>query len=104
MIARVCHGWTTPANADTYENLLRTQIFPGIFAKNVDGFRKIELFRRDLGAEVEFMTVMWFDGLDAVKSFVGEDHEIAYVPAAARAVLARFDPRAQHYEIREQRG
>ncbi len=84
--------------------LLKTEIFPGIFAKSLRGFRKIELFRRELGGEVEFMTVMWFDGLDAVKSFVGEDHEIAYVPAAARAVLARFDPRAQHYEIREQRG
>jgi hypothetical protein len=103
MIARVWHGWTTPANADDYEALLRTEIFPGILAKQLGGFQKIELFRRDQGTEVEFMTVMWFDSLAAVKTFVGEDHEIAYVPAAARAVLARFDARAQHYEVREER-
>ena len=48
MIARVWHGWTTPENADIYENLLKTAIFPGIFAKNVAGFDRLELFRRDL--------------------------------------------------------
>jgi len=47
MIARVWHGWTAPDDADRYENLLRAEIFPGIFAKSVAGFRKIELFRRD---------------------------------------------------------
>jgi heme-degrading monooxygenase HmoA len=103
MIARVWHGWTTPENADTYENLLKAEIFPGILAKGVDGFQKIELFRRDLGAEIEFMTVMWFRDLAAVKAFAGEDHEAAYVPQKARAVLARFDARSQHYEVRERR-
>ena len=100
MITRVWHGWTTPENADVYENLLRTEIFRGIFEKNIPGFQRIELFRRKVGDEVEFMTVMWFTGLEAVKAFVGEDYEAAYVPAAARAVLKRFDARSQHYEAK----
>jgi heme-degrading monooxygenase HmoA len=103
MIARVWHGWTSRENADAYETLLKTEIFPGILAKGVDGFQKIELFRRDLGAEIEFMTVMWFRDLAAVKAFAGENYEAAYVPARARAVLARFDQSSQHYEIRERR-
>ncbi len=103
MIARVWHGWTSPGNADAYETLLKTEIFPGILAKGVDGFEKIELFRRDLGTEVEFMTVMWFRDLRADKAYAGEDHEAAYVPAKARAVLARFDLRSRHYELRERR-
>ena len=103
MIARIWHGWTTSENADPYESLLKTEIFPGILAKGVDGFQRIELFRRDLGAESEFMTVMWFRDLASVKAFAGEDHEAAYVPAKARAVLARFDTRSQHYEVRERR-
>ena len=103
MIARVWHGWTSPENADAYEALLKTEIFPGILAKEVAGFERIELFRRDAGREVEFMTIMWFDSLDAVKAFAGEDHEAAYVPDKARALLARFDARSQHYEIRETR-
>ena len=103
MIARVWHGWTTPQNADAYETLLKAEVFPGIAAKGVAGYRGIELLRRPAGDEVEFVTIMWFDSLAAVKAFAGEDHESAYVPAKARAVLARFDDRSQHYEIRDSR-
>ncbi|MEZ4588099.1 MAG: hypothetical protein R2909_17110 [Gemmatimonadales bacterium] len=103
MIVRIWHGWTTPANADTYERLLNEEIFPGIEAKNVAGYRGIQLLRRVVGDEVEFVTVMRFDSLDAVRAFAGEDHETAYVPQKARAVLARFDARSQHYEVRADR-
>jgi hypothetical protein len=61
---------------------------------------------RRIPAEVEFATIMWFDNLDAVKAF-GGDHEMAHVPAAARAMLSRFDERVAHYEVfdrREQKG
>lgn len=100
MIARIWHGWTTHANADAYERLLRTVIFPGIAAKRIAGYRGIELLRRSTDDEVEFITLMRFDDLESVKAFVGEDYEVAYVPAAAREVLQRFDERSQHYEVR----
>ena len=102
MIGRVWHGWTSAKNADAYEALLNSEIFPSIFAKNIPGFKRIELFRSDLGGDVEFMTIMWFTSWEAVKAFAGEDHETAYVPASARALLTRFDERSQHYEIRTQ--
>jgi antibiotic biosynthesis monooxygenase (ABM) superfamily enzyme len=101
MIARLWHGWTTPENADIYENLLRAEIFPGIAAKGVAGYRGIRLLRRASGEEIEFITMMLFDSWDAVKQFAGEDYERAYFPPKAREVLARFDERSQHYEIRE---
>ena len=101
MVSRIWHGWTTPKNADTYENLLKTEIFPGIASKNVSGYRGIQLFRRPWGDEVEFITVMWFESWDAVKQFAGEDYEKAYVPPKARKVLSRFDDSSQHYEIKE---
>ena len=101
MIARLWHGWTTLANADIYENLLKTEIFPGIAAKEVDGYRSIRLLRRTSGEEIEFITMMLFDSWEAVKQFAGEDYERAYVPTIAREVLAGFDERSQHYEIRE---
>ncbi len=100
MISRIWHGWTTPANADTYEALLKSEIFVGIQGRQIPGYRGIQLFRRDLGTEVEFITVMWFDSLDAVRVFAGEDYEVAVVPPAARAVLSHFDARSQHYEVR----
>jgi heme-degrading monooxygenase HmoA len=101
MIARLWHGWTTLENADIYENLLKTEIFPSIAAKGVAGYRGIRLLRRDHDEEIEFITMMEFDSWEAVKQFSGEDYERAYVPLKAREVLARFDERSQHYEIRE---
>jgi len=103
MIGRFWHGWTEPGNADAYERLLKSEIFPGILARNVDGFLRIELFRRPLEGQVEFITVMWFTSLDAVKAFAGENWEVAVVPPEARALLVRFDDRSQHYEVRDRR-
>jgi antibiotic biosynthesis monooxygenase (ABM) superfamily enzyme len=101
MIARLWHGWTTPENAEIYENLLKTEIFTGIAAKNVAGYRGIRLMRRMHENEVEFITMMEFDSWEAVKQFAGEDYERAYVPPKAREVLAHFDERSQPYELRE---
>ncbi|MGZ4975482.1 MAG: antibiotic biosynthesis monooxygenase [Limisphaerales bacterium] len=101
MISRVWHGYTTLANADTYENLLKEEIFVGIRNRNIAGFHENQLFRRKLGKEVEFITVMWFDSLEAVRTFAGEDYELAVVPPKARVVLSRCDQRSQHYEVRE---
>jgi heme-degrading monooxygenase HmoA len=101
MISRIWHGYTTPQKADIYERLLKEEIFIGIRNRKIDGFREIQLFRRDLDNEVEFITVMWFDSLAAIRTFAGDDHEVAVVPPKARAVLSRFDERSQHYEVRE---
>ena len=53
--------------------------------------------------EVEFITLMEFDSLDAIKAFVGEDITASYAPDKAREVLAHWDSHSQHYEVREQR-
>ncbi|GIK37907.1 MAG: antibiotic biosynthesis monooxygenase [Chloroflexota bacterium] len=100
MISRVWHGWTTPEKADAYEALLQNEIFTGIQNRQIAGFREIQLFRRSLEAEVEFVTIMWFDSLEAVRVFTGEEYEVAVVPAKARELLSRFDERSQHYEVK----
>ena len=102
MISRVWHGWTTRENADAYETLLRSEIFSGIAGRSIRGYRGIHLLRRDVDDGVEFVTIMWFDSLDAVRTFAGEDYEQCVVPPAARAILSRFDERSQHYEVRAQ--
>ena len=103
MISRIWHGFTTPSNAEIYENLLKEEIFTGIQNREIPGFREIQLLRRNLGDEVEFITIMWFDDLESVRIFAGEDYEAAVVPPKARQVLSRFDARSQHYEVREDR-
>lgn len=99
MIARIWHGWTSFENADTYEDLLINEIFPSIESRNIKGYRKISLLRRPLEKEVEFITVMIFDDLPAVKEFAGEEYEKSYVPQNAKDILLRHDKKSQHYEI-----
>ena len=101
MISRIWHGWTTPENADVYESLLKSEIFQGIQGREITGYKGINLLRRDHSGEVEFITIMWFDSIEAVRTFAGEDYEVAVVPSKARALLSRFDARSQHYEVRE---
>jgi hypothetical protein len=106
-ICRLWRGWTTPGNADAYERIVRGEVIPGIEARKIPGFRHIDLMKRELGDEVEFQTLMWFDSLDAIVDFIGEDYAVSHVPAAARAVLKRFDSHAAHFEVidrRTQRG
>ena len=103
MIARIWYGWTTPENADAYESLLKTEIFPWIVGKKIAGFRRIELLRAPAGDEVEFATIMWFDSLNAIKAFAGEDYETSVVLPKPHALLKRYDARSRHYEVVEER-
>ena len=103
MIKRVWHGWTTPENAAAYERIVRGEVIPGIEARRIPGFRHIDLMKRDLAGEIEFQTLMWFDSVDAIRAFMGEDYDVSHVPAAAQAVLSRFDERAAHFELLDRR-
>jgi antibiotic biosynthesis monooxygenase (ABM) superfamily enzyme len=103
MIKRIWHGYATDENADAYQQLLDTVVFPGIEAKSIPGYRAIELLRRRIGDEVEFTTIMSFDSLDDVIAFQGSDYEAAYVPEAARRLLRRWDERSTHHEVIQQR-
>jgi heme-degrading monooxygenase HmoA len=100
MIGRLWRGWTAPENADAYEQLLRSQILPGI--QRIPGYRGAQLLRRDANGEVEFVTLTLFDSLDAVRAFAGEDYEVAVVLPEAERLLTRFDERSTHYEVRFQ--
>jgi len=102
MIIRIWHGWTTAQNAEAYEELLKEEIFVGIRNRDIAGYRGIQLLRRNSPDEVEFITLMRFDSLDAVREFAGDDFRVAVVPPKARALLARFDERSKHYELREE--
>jgi len=102
-IRRIWHGWTSPEKADAYEDLLHRVVLPGIEAKEIPGYRCVEVLRQDLDGEVEFVTILSFDSLDNVIAFQGKDYERAYVPEAAQKLLKRWDKKAAHYEAVEKR-
>ena len=49
------------------------QVIPGIEAMRIPGFRHIDLMRRDLDDEVEFLTAMWFDDVLDRRTQAGND-------------------------------
>jgi hypothetical protein len=55
--------------------------------------------RKNEANEVSFMTIMWFDSLEQIKAFAGEDYEKAVVHPTAQALLKRYDDRSLHFEL-----
>lgn len=97
MIARMWRGWARADGADAYDRHYRTEVAEAL--EGVPGFVGARLLRRAAGDEVEFVSLTFFDDLEAVRRFAGPDHEVAVVAEAARRVLTRFDERVAHYEV-----
>src|SRR5713101_6825786 len=98
MIARIWHGWTKRNDAKTYEQMLRDEIFPGIAQRDIKGYHGAELFVREDGDGVEFVTLLRFDSMDAVKEFAGEDESKPVIYSKAESLIARME-QARHYRI-----
>jgi antibiotic biosynthesis monooxygenase (ABM) superfamily enzyme len=96
MITRIWHGWTKQADAKTYEEMLRDEIFPSIAARNIKGYRGAELFIREDGDETEFVTLLRFDSMDAVNEFAGPDETKPVIFPGVEKLLTRMEP-ARHY-------
>src|SRR5262249_29720727 len=98
MIARIWHGYTTHEDAPSYESMLKPELLPGIGTK--EGYRGSYLLRRDLGDEVEFITILLWDSLDHLRAAAGhDDYETAIVPEERRKFLRRYDAKSAHYDI-----
>ena len=97
MIARVWHGWTKPEDADGYESHLKPELLPGL--GSAKGFAGSHLLRRNVGDEVEFTTVIFWDSLAAIRAVAGPDYEKAVIPEERKRFLKRFDAKAAHYEV-----
>lgn len=98
MIARIWHGYTKSEHADAYESMLKPELLPGI--SNVKGYKGSYLLRREAGEEIEFVTIILWDSLDAIRAVAGTDYETAVIPEERRQFLARHDVKATHYEVR----
>jgi len=98
MIARIWHGCTKPTDAEAYEKLLRNEIFPSIAARKIEGYRGAELFVREDGDEVEFVTLLRFDSIDAVTEFAGPETTKPVIFPKAEALITRME-QAQHYRV-----
>jgi hypothetical protein len=101
MICRLWKGWTARDNADAYEDYLRNELFPRVAAELGDrGYRGHHVLRLERGDETEFVTMVWFTSLDAVRSFAGDRYEVPVISPKAQRLLLHYADRCDHYELR----
>jgi heme-degrading monooxygenase HmoA len=82
---------------EAYAATLKAEIFPGIL--RAPGYKGSYLLQRSCGQEVEFITAILWDSLNALREFTGADYERAIVPVERRQWLSRYEERSAHYEI-----
>ena len=103
MILRLWSGWTSGHNTQAYDDVLNTEVAPGIVARDLAGLERFDVWRRlpqEEDGESEFLTAMWFEDMEAVARFAGGDPRSSVVPPSARRVLSRFEDHSRHYELR----
>jgi antibiotic biosynthesis monooxygenase (ABM) superfamily enzyme len=96
VITRLWRGWTTPTNADAYEEFLLSELFPSM--RSITGFLGAEVLRREANGEVAFVMLTRFETLDAIQTFAGEEYETPVLEPTARRLLSRYEPLAEHFE------
>jgi len=100
MIARIWYGWTTRENAEKYEKLLREEVLLEIAKRAIPGYKGAEIFIRDAeNDEVEFITLLRFETVDAVKTFAGKQYETPVIPPECKKLLKRQSEKSRHYRI-----
>ena len=100
MICRMWRGWTKPENADKYDSYLKYELFPHL-RKDLTkhGYRGFNVLRLNRGYEEEFVTMVWFESLEAVKSFAGESYEVPVISEKAHRLLTHYSDRCDHFNL-----
>ncbi len=100
MIARLWHGRVPLAKAEAYHQYL---LLTGLadYTK-VKGNRGVSLLRKDEAAITHYYTLTYWDDIEAIKLFAGEDYEKARYYPEDKDYLLEFEPTVMHYDVLEQ--
>jgi len=100
-VARVWHGKTLRARADEYERYLSTAIakFP-----DIPGNLGYQLMRIDGGpdgdAYSEFQVVSYWESLDAIRAYAGDDIRRTHDLPRDKEFLVGMEPYVRNYQLR----
>lgn len=97
MIARIWHGVTPSDKADDYLEFVRETGLPHY--RSIEGNQGAYILRRIDNGAAHFITLSFWDSLEAVKRFAGEDYEKAHYYDRDKEFLLEFEPTVEHYEL-----
>jgi heme-degrading monooxygenase HmoA len=99
MIARIWHGTVALAKSEAYLELMRSVAIPDYMA--TPGNRSAQVLHRVDGDVAHFIMLTFWDSLDAVRAFAGDDVSVAKYYDFDAGYLIELEPTVQHYEVCE---
>jgi len=97
MIVRMWHGRVPTSKAQAYRTFLNKRAIPDY--QSVDGIIDVYILERAEGEITHFVTMTFWENLDAIKGFAGDDVEVAKYYPEDKDFLLEFEPRVVHYEV-----
>lgn len=94
MIVRIWHGRTRTANADAYRQFVIETGIPDY--KSAKGNLGAEIWQKEEGAVSHIWTISWWDSLESVRGFAGDDIEKAKYYPGDENFLLEFEPTVIH--------
>lgn len=97
MIARVWRGATRAEDAERYLDYLRRTGLADCRA--TPGNRGVQIQRRVADGRAEFVFTSFWDSMDSIRAFAGDDvHRARYYPEDAEMLLA-MPPGIDHWDV-----
>ena len=97
MIARIWHGKTSATNFEAYSELLKQLAIPD-YEKTI-GFKGLMFLRNITNNEAHFNLVTYWENLEVIKNFAGQDFQKAKYYPEDKEYLLEFEEKVQHFEV-----
>ena len=97
MIARIWHGTVPMEKSEAYLAKMRGVALPGY--RNVEGNRGAWVMHRIDGDVAHFDMLSFWDNVEAVKRFAGEDYEVSYYFDFDDDFLIEKEPHVRHWKM-----
>ena len=97
MIARIWHGKTKIEDYEAYTEFTVKTAIPDY--SQTPGFIKLSFLRNIKNNEAHYTLITYWENLEVIKNFAGEDFEKAkYYPEDSNYLL-EFEEKVQHFEV-----
>ena len=97
LIVRLWHGRVPSAKAKSYREFLNGRAIPDY--RSVAGNLSVHILERPEGEVTHFITMTFWESLEAIRAFAGEDMEKAKYYPEDESFLLEYEPRVVHYEV-----
>ena len=97
MVVRMWHGRVPTSKAEAYRRFTNQRAIPDY--QSVPGNLSVYILERTEGDVTHFITLTFWEDLEAIKGFAGEQVEAAKYYPEDQDYLLEFEPTVVHYTV-----